>query len=276
MEKAVRDNAVDSTPGPETPALAAKSLVVGYGTEPVLHGVEVSIPAHTITALVGPNGCGKSTLVKTLAQQLTPTSGSVWVGDTPASTYSARQFARHVSFLPQQPVVPEGISVRDLIGFGRYPYTGAFARLTRADYTAIEHAAARTGVSEVLDAPATELSGGQRQRAWMAMTLAQEAPILLLDEPTTYLDPAHQLQTLNLIHDLRTDGKTVVMVLHDMTHAARFADRVIAMKDGRVYAAGTTTEILTPELVTTVFGVGCLMVEDPETGRKLPVPHTVR
>ncbi len=253
--------------------LSGVGLVVGYGGEPVLDGVDVAIPDGRVTALIGPNGCGKSTLLKTLGRQLRPSAGQARLGGADVGASSARAFAREVSFLPQQPVVPEGITVRELIAFGRYPFTGAFAALSEVDHRAVESAAARVGVAELLDAPATALSGGQRQRAWIAMTVAQEAGILLLDEPTTYLDPAHQLATLELVRGLNSEGRTVAMVLHDMTQAARFADHVIAMSDGAIVAEGEAGEVLTRDLVRDVFGVDCLMVRDPETGRELPIPH---
>ncbi|MFD5867947.1 ABC transporter ATP-binding protein [Corynebacterium sp. NPDC060344] len=253
--------------------LIAEGLVVGYGGAPVLDGVDVAIPKGRVTALIGPNGCGKSTLLRALGRQLRPSAGRAFVDGVDVGASSARDFARRLSFLPQQPTVPEGITVRELIGFGRYPFTGAFATLSADDHRAVESAAVRVGVGELLDEPAANLSGGQRQRAWIAMTVAQEAATLLLDEPTTYLDPAHQLASLELVRGLNAEGRTVVMVLHDMTQAARFADHVIAMSGGEIVASGAAAEVLTRELVRDVFGVDCLMVRDPDTGRDLPVPH---
>ncbi|WP_295626907.1 ABC transporter ATP-binding protein [uncultured Corynebacterium sp.] len=253
--------------------MSATGLVVGYGGAPVLDGVDVAIPHGRVTALIGPNGCGKSTLLRALGRQLRPSAGGAFIDGDDVGAVSARAFARRVSFLPQQPVVPESVTVRELIGFGRYPFTGAFAALSADDHRAVEAAAVRVGVGELLDEQATALSGGQRQRAWIAMTVAQEATTLLLDEPTTYLDPAHQLATLELVRGLNAEGRTVAMVLHDMTQAARFADHVIAMSDGGIVAEGDAERVLTRDLVRDVFGVDCLMVRDPDSGRELPIPH---
>lgn len=254
-------------------ALKAVGVSAGYGGTPVLDGVDIELPVGKVTALIGPNGCGKSTLLSVLGRQLSAQTGKVWIGSSDISALSSREFARRVSFLPQQLTVPEGISVRDLIGFGRYPYTGIFATLSREDRKIIEAAAERTGMLPFLDRPATELSGGQRQRAWVAMTMAQQSETLLLDEPTTFLDPSYQLAILDLVRELNEAGHTVAMVLHDMTQAARYADHIIAMRDGRVVASGLVDDVLTPQLVSEVFGVSCLMCTDPETGRNLPVPY---
>ncbi|WP_246815868.1 ABC transporter ATP-binding protein [Corynebacterium auriscanis] len=253
--------------------LSAEGITVGYGGPAILQDVSLTIPAGKITALIGPNGCGKSTLLRALGRQQPLSAGTVRLDGDPIRDLSARQFARRVAFLPQQPVTPEGVTVREVVAYGRYPYTGAFASLSAKDREAIELAAEKAGVKELLDSPATELSGGQRQRVWVAMTVAQQTPILLLDEPTTYLDPAHQISILDLVRDLNATGRTVVMVVHDMTHAARFADHIVAMRDGQVVAAGDTEEVMSAELVQAVFGIGCLTVKDPETGRVLPVPY---
>lgn len=258
------------------PVLAAHNLVVGYGAQPVVRDISAVVQPGKITALIGPNGCGKSTLLRALGRQLTPTSGQVTLGQQPVAQLRARDFARRVSFLPQQPTVPESISVRELISFGRYPYTGAWGTLREEDLNAVVTAAQRVDIAHLLDAPASELSGGQQQRVWIAMVLAQEADIALLDEPTTYLDPAHQLATLDLIARLNEEGTTIVMVLHDMTQAARYADNVIAMKDGSIRAQGPSEEVLTAQLIREVFGVESLMVRDPRTGRLLPVPQELR
>lgn len=253
--------------------LSAESITVGYGGPDILRDVDLRIPAGKITALIGPNGCGKSTLLRALGRQQPLSAGCVRLGEASIRDLSARQFARHVAFLPQQPVTPEGVTVREVIAYGRYPYTGAFASLSTRDHEAIERAAVKAGVEQLLDVPATELSGGQRQRIWVAMTVAQQTPVLLLDEPTTYLDPAHQIAILDLVRELNAAGRTVVMVVHDMTHAARFADHIVAMRDGQIVAAGETEAVMSAELVNEVFGISCLTVEDPETGRVLPVPY---
>ncbi|WP_342318158.1 ABC transporter ATP-binding protein [Corynebacterium mayonis] len=256
-----------------TDLLTASGLHVGYGDDPVVRGVDVTIAQGEITVFVGPNGSGKSTLLKALGRHLPPLQGQVSLGGRNIFTLRPREFARSVAFLPQEPTTPEGVTVREVIAYGRYPYTGPFAALRPRDHQAIVKAAETTGVSGLLDVPATDISGGQRQRVWVAMAVAQETPILLLDEPTTYLDPAHQLGILDQVVALKRTGRTIVMVLHDMTHAARFADNVVALDRGRVVAAGPAPEVLTVELVHEVFGVECLSVTDPDTGRVLPVPY---
>lgn len=255
------------------PALHAEAITVGYGGPDVLRDVSLQVPEGKITALIGPNGCGKSTLLRALGRQQPISKGQVYLGDRSIRKMSAREFARHVAFLPQQPVTPEGVSVREVIAYGRYPYTGAFASLGAEDHRAVEEAAERAGVTALLDIPATDLSGGQRQRVWVAMTVAQQTPVLLLDEPTTYLDPAHQIAILDLVRELNAAGRTIVMVVHDMTHAARFAHSIVAMRDGQVLAAGETEEVMSAQLVEELFGISCLEVKDPETGRTLPIPY---
>ncbi|OKL54837.1 iron-dicitrate transporter ATP-binding subunit [Bowdeniella nasicola] len=252
--------------------LAGHDITAGYGGVPVLSGVSVSIPPGRITALIGPNGCGKSTLLRVLARQLPPSCGVATLDGADCYGLAPRTFAAQVSFLPQQPTAPDGLTVRELISFGRYPYTGVLGTLTPRDIEAVEQAAERTGIADLLERDALALSGGQRQRVWIAMAIAQDSEILLLDEPTSFLDPAHQLAVMRLITQLHRDGKTIAMVLHDMTQAARFADHLIAMSDGEIIATGPVDKQLTPELVRRVFAVGCLMVNDPETGRALPVP----
>ncbi len=254
-------------------SLRADGITVNYGGPPVLQDVCLDIPTGKITALIGPNGCGKSTLLRALGRQQPIAHGQVFLGGDPIQKFSSREFARYVSFLPQQPVTPEGVTVREVIAYGRYPYTGAFGSLDRKDHTAIEQAASQAGVESLLDILATDLSGGQRQRVWVAMTVAQQTPILLLDEPTTYLDPAYQIEILDLVKELNATGRTVVMVVHDMTHAARFADHIIALKEGEVVAAGDTDQVMSSELVFEIFGIRCLQVQDPATGRMLPIPY---
>ena len=254
-------------------SLSCRGLCVGYGGPEILHDVDLDIEPGKVTALIGPNGCGKSTLLRALGRQQKPTSGEIILDGEPAAALSARAFARQLSFLPQDPTAPDGVTVREVIGYGRYPYTGAFAALRRADHEAVATAAEQAGIAHLLDEPARALSGGQRQRVFIAMTLAQDTPIVLLDEPTTYLDPAHQLAILDLVASLNEAGKTIVMVVHDMAHAARFADRVIAMVDGTILADGESEEIMTAELISRVFNVECLSVTDPKTGRVLPVPY---
>lgn len=262
-----------AAPAGRAAAITGRGVEVGYGGEAVVRGVDFSVPEGQVTALIGPNGCGKSTLLKALGRQLPLAGGEVEVRGEDLGARGRREYAREVSFLPQHPVAPEGVTVRELIGYGRYPYTGPLAAMRAADHEAVERAAAETGTTQLLGAQAAELSGGQRQRVFIAMTLAQDTPLILLDEPTTYLDPAHQLAILDLVTRLNAMGKTIVMVLHDMVQAARYADTVIAMRDGAVVAQGDTGEVVTPELVADIFGVRCIGVKDPATGRMLPVPY---
>lgn len=256
--------------------LTCEGITVGYGAEPILKDITVDIPEGKITALIGPNGCGKSTLLKTFGRQLRPQRGTVTLDERPLGEFGAREFARRLAFLPQQPTVPEGMSVRELIAFGRYPYTGAFASLGDDDHAAITKAAEHTGVSDFLDHSAMILSGGQKQRMWIAMTLAQQSTLMLLDEPTTFLDPAHQLAILELVSELNAKGRTIVMVVQDMAQAAKFSDHVIVMKNGTIVDHGPTAQTLTPELISRAFGINTLMVKDPETGRELPIAYGIQ
>ncbi|QOR45397.1 ABC transporter ATP-binding protein [Trueperella pecoris] len=251
------------------------NVSAGYGGPPVIRDIDLEIPSGKITALIGPNGCGKSTLLKTIGRQLGIEGGDICLGGRSIADFGTREFARRLSFLPQQPTVPEGMVARELIAFGRYPYTGAFASLAEEDHREIEEAASATRVLDYLDRPATQLSGGQRQRMWIAMTLAQQSSIMLLDEPTTFLDPAHQLAILDLVADLNRDGRTVVMVVHDMVHAAKYSDHVVVMKDGRILDSGPTKQTLDSDLIERAFGISAMMVTDPQTGRKLPIAYAV-
>ncbi|MGV9192347.1 ABC transporter ATP-binding protein [Arcanobacterium canis] len=254
-------------------ALRCAHVCAGYGAELVLHDVSCEIPAGKVTALIGPNGCSKSTLLKVLGKQLSQSAGTVEMAGEPIASLTARQFARSLSFLPQQPTVPEGMSVRELIAFGRYPYTGAFANLKDADYQIIDAAARQTGVEHLLDRSAVTLSGGQRQRMWIAMTLAQRTDIMLLDEPTTFLDPAHQLAVLDLVRELNQEGHTIVMVVHDMIHAAKYSDYLVVMNEGKIVDQGPTQSTLDSRLIDQAFGLASMMVTDPVTGRNLPVAY---
>lgn len=260
---------------PRENVLGCSAVSAGYGGDLIVKNVSLDVPAGKVTALIGPNGSGKSTLLKVLGRQLRPAKGRVELAGRDITKYGAREFARQLAFLPQQPVVPEGMSVRELIAFGRYPYAGAFASLTANDHAMIRSAAQQTGIEGYLDASALALSGGQKQRMWIAMTLVQDTDILLLDEPTTFLDPAHQLAVLDLVQELNARGKTIVMVVHDMAHAAKYSDYVAVLKDGRIVEYGDTQETLTPELVAKAFGISAIMVTDPATGRSLPFAYGI-
>ncbi|MCI1864851.1 MAG: ABC transporter ATP-binding protein [Bifidobacterium sp.] len=236
--------------------LSARNLGLGYGGHTVIDDLDVDIPHHQIGAIIGPNGCGKSTLLKAFARLLRPSRGEVSLDGRPLSSYSTRHIATTIGILPQSPQAPEGIAIGDLVARGRHPYHGFAGGWTREDDRAVAHALTVTGLADLADRPLDEVSGGQRQRAWIALTLAQETDILLLDEPTTYLDIAYQLDVLDLLADLnRQEGVTIVMVLHDLNMAARYSDWILAMKDGERKAYGAPRDVITEEIVREVFAV---------------------
>ncbi|HEY0186681.1 MAG TPA: ABC transporter ATP-binding protein [Cellulomonas sp.] len=253
--------------------LRAAGITVGYGGVAVIEGLDTEIPDGEITAILGPNACGKSTLLRALARLNRVDPGAVLLDGTDIRRLATRDVARRIGLLPQSSVVPPAITVRDLVARGRYPHQGPLRRWGVQDEAARSRAMADAGVDDLADRPVDELSGGQRQRAWIAMVLAQETGILLLDEPTTYLDVAHQVELLDLCLRFRRDrGTTIVAVLHDLNQAFRYADRVVMMKDGRVVAAGPPAQVADAELVRDVFGLPCLVIPDPVTGTPLVVP----
>lgn len=258
----------------------AKGLVAGYDGKRILDGVSLQIPSNRISVIIGANACGKSTLLKTLARLIRPISGEVLLDGRSIHEIPTKQLARVIGLLPQSPVVPEGIKVADLIGRGRYPHQSFFGTWSRQDEQAVAEAMEIMNITELADRYMDELSGGQRQRVWIGMVLAQQTDILLLDEPTTYLDITHQIEILDLLTDLnRKYGKTIVMVLHDINLAARYADYLFAMRQGRLVAAGKPSEVITGQLIKDVFGMDCAVVEDPVSGAPSVVPvgrHHVR
>jgi iron complex transport system ATP-binding protein len=254
--------------------LATTKLVLGYDGAAIIDGLDVRIPAGQITALIGPNGCGKSTLLRGLARLLKPRGGAVYLDGTAITKLPTKELARQLGILPQSPVAPEGLTVRDLVAQGRYPHQRWFQQWSREDEEMTQRALQITNMIELADRPVDALSGGQRQRAWIAMTLAQHTATLLLDEPTTFLDMAHQIEVLHLLHDLnRRAGRTIVMVLHDLNHAARYADYVIAMAAGRIVSQGSPQEVVTPAMLRDVFGVEAEIIADPRTGAPLCIPY---
>ncbi|WP_410614840.1 ABC transporter ATP-binding protein [Amycolatopsis sp. lyj-109] len=256
-----------------TPSLRVRDLRVAYDDRLVIDGLDLDIPPGKITAIVGPNACGKSTLLRTLARLLTPKSGTVYLDGRSIQDLPTRQVAQRLGILPQSPVAPEGMTVADLVGRGRAPHQSWWRQWSTSDESAVHAALAATSMTDLADRPVDELSGGQRQRAWIAMAVAQGTPVLLLDEPTTYLDLAHQIDVLDLVVDLnRADGRTVVMVLHDLPQACRYADHVIAMKAGRVVASGEPASVITEELVEEVFDVRCQVSSDPVSGTPMVIP----
>ncbi|MFE6864897.1 ABC transporter ATP-binding protein [Nocardia sp. NPDC057668] len=253
--------------------LRADRVRLGYRGRTISDQLSVDIPDGAFTVIIGPNACGKSTLLRALARLLAPESGAVLLDGRAITSYPAKEVARRIGLLPQTSIAPEGIRVADLVARGRYPHQSLLRQWSRADEEAVAAAMAATGVSELSARAVDELSGGQRQRVWIAMVLAQDTPVVLLDEPTTYLDIAHQIQLLDLCRKLnRESGRTVVAVLHDLNHAFRYADHLIAMKDGAVVAAGSPRRIVTAGLVREVFALGCRIIDDPETGAPLVIP----
>lgn len=254
------------------PRLSAESLSLAYGTRAVVHGVDLVVPEQAFTAIVGPNACGKSTLLRALARLMKPVAGSVLFDGRDIHCLPTVQVARVLGLLPQSQVVPEGLRVRDLVGRGRFPHQSFLKRWSDADEQAVRRAMHLAGVTSLADRSVDELSGGQRQRAWLATVLAQEPAVVLLDEPTTYLDLPHQLDVLDLCIDMKRQGRTVVVALHDLNLAARYATHMVAMRDGRIIASGTPADVITPEVIDETFDMACRIIDDPETGTPMVVP----
>jgi iron complex transport system ATP-binding protein len=253
--------------------LVGEDLCLAYDQREVTSHLSVAIPPGKITVVVGPNACGKSTLLRALARLLRPKRGAVLLDGTSIHRLPTREVATMLGILPQSPVAPDGITVADLVGRGRYPHQRWIRSWTAEDRAAVDGALAATATVDIAGRPVDELSGGQRQRVWIAMTLAQGTDLLLLDEPTTYLDLAHQVEVLDLLVDLnQREGRTIVLVLHDLNHACRYAHHLIAMRDGEIVAEGTPDAIVTPQLVTDVFGLPCHVITDPVAGTPMVVP----
>ncbi|CAL9506431.1 ABC transporter ATP-binding protein [Streptomyces sp. enrichment culture] len=257
--------------------LTARGLTLAYEDRTVVEDLDLEIPHGKVTVVVGPNACGKSTLLRALGRLLKPRRGAVLLDGTELADLPTRRIAQVIGLLPQTPVPPEGITVADLVARGRQPHQKWWQQWSETDERTVAEAMERTGVAELAARPVDELSGGQRQRVWIAMALAQDTDILLLDEPTTYLDIAHQVEVLDLVRQLNLErGRTVVAVLHDLNQAARYADHIVAMRAGRIVAQGTPAEVVTAELVREVFGLASVVVPDPVTGDPLVVPGPPR
>lgn len=268
---AARDAPMPDAAPPGGSRLHVEAATIGYDKRVISRGLSVSIPDRSFTVIVGPNACGKSTLLRGLSRLLKPSDGQVILDGADINSFKTKEVARRIGLLPQTSIAPDGITVADLVARGRYPYQGFIRQWTEDDEQAVLRAMDQTAVTDLSGRLVDELSGGQRQRVWVAMALAQHADILLLDEPTTFLDVTHQIELLELFTDLNHVGHTMVAVLHDLNHAARFGTHLIAMKDGAVVAEGAPSEIVTAELVEGVFGLRCLVVSDPVVG----TPHVV-
>jgi iron complex transport system ATP-binding protein len=260
-----------------THILRADAVNLAYDGRRVVDDLSLALPPGQITAIVGANACGKSTLLRALARLLVPRAGAVYLDGHDIARLPTRDVATRVGLLAQLPIAPEGLRVGDLVAHGRYPHQRWFRQWSPDDERAVRAALAATGTSDLADRPVDELSGGQRQRAWIAMALAQDTPIMLLDEPTTFLDIAHQVEILDLLAGLNeTEGRTIALVLHDLNHACRYAHHLVAMAGGRIVAEGPPADVVTPAMVKTVFNLDCLIIPDPITGTPLVIPSGTR
>lgn len=266
-----------TTTSPTAPQLRAENINLAYDGDLIIEGLTTTIPEGEITIIIGANGCGKSTLLRSLSRLMKPKSGSVFLGDLEIDKRSTKEVAKLLGLLPQGPSAPEGVTVGDLVRRGRFPHQRMFNQWSTSDADAVGEALALTNLTELEHRAIDELSGGQRQRAWIAMALAQDTPLMLLDEPTTYLDIAHQVEVLDLLAELNeSDGRTIVMVLHDLNQACRYATHIVAMADKNIVAAGTPQDVITAELIEAVFGISVGVIKDPMTGTPLCLPLSRR
>lgn len=254
-------------------SLSTQSVTLGYDQTIITNNLSIDIPEGKFSIIVGPNGCGKSTLLRALSRLLPPKSGQVRLNSQDIHALPTREVAKILGLLPQTAIAPDGIKVVDLVARGRFPHQKWFQPWREQDQIAVESAMKATGIMEFAQHHVDQLSGGQKQRVWVAMALAQETPLLLLDEPTTYLDIAHQIELMDLFQDLnRLQGHTMVAVLHDLNHACRYADNLIAMKEGKIITSGAPKDVVTEALIEDVFGLPCIIMEDPVSGTPLIIP----
>lgn len=259
------------------PILTARKLTLAYQGNSIVNELDLAIPSGKVTVLIGPNGCGKSTLLKGLARLLKPKVGTVYLNSVSLAKLPTKKIAKDLGILPQNPIPPEGLTVRELVAQGRYPHQTWLQQWSSEDEQITEQALLTTGMVELADRPLNTLSGGQRQRAWIAMVLAQNTDILLLDEPTTFLDLAHQVELLDLLYELnQTRGRTIVMVLHDLNQACRYADYLVVIRNGEVYTHGIPEVVITEKTIKEVFGLESKIVSDPVTGTPLCIPLSRR
>ncbi|MFF7291762.1 ABC transporter ATP-binding protein [Microbacterium sp. NPDC008134] len=256
--------------------LSGRDLRLGYASLTIVDRLSIDLPPGGFTVIIGPNGCGKSTLLRALGRMIVPRAGSVTIDGTDLASLRTRQVARRIALLPQAPVAPSAITVADLVARGRNPHQSLLRQWSADDERVVDEALREVGMHDQADRLVEELSGGQSQRVWIAMTLAQQTPVLLLDEPTTYLDVAHQIDVLDLCSRLHAAGRTLVAVLHDLNLAARYASHVVAMRDGAIVVEGDPAVVFTPDNLRRVFDLDALVLEDPETGRPLVVPRDQR
>ncbi|MEV7776944.1 ABC transporter ATP-binding protein [Kitasatospora sp. NPDC088351] len=261
-----------STDSGTAPRLEASALTLGHDRTTVVHELDLRLPSRQVTVIVGPNGCGKSTLLSGLARTLAPRSGAVLLDGKPLPSLSTRAIARIIGLLPQSATAPDGLTVRDLVRYGRQPHQGLLRQWSAGDAEAVERALTAADLHDLADRPLDTLSGGQRQRAWIAMAVAQDTDILMLDEPTSALDMGHALEVLEMVRGLADRGRTVILVLHDLTTACRYADHMVAMRDGRVAAQGAPRDIVTPDLVRELYGVESAILTDPVHGTPVVCP----
>lgn len=254
--------------------ITTDSLNISYGSIDIVKDLNLKIPKGKITTIIGSNGCGKSTVLKTIARILTPKSGDIYINEKSIKEQSSKELAKTMAVLPQSPQAPNGLTVEELIGYGRFPHQKGFGKLKKEDKEVIQWALEATGLIEFRERDIEDLSGGQRQRAWIAMALAQQTDILILDEPTTYLDLAHQLEILNLLKELNEkQGTTIVMVIHELNNAARFADYMIGMKSGKIACEGTAYEVMTKENLRELFNIDAEIVQDPRNNKPVCVTY---
>lgn len=254
--------------------IRTKDLNISYGNLDIVKDLNLEIPKGKITTIIGANGCGKSTILKTLARIIKPKSGSIYINNKELNSQDSKELAKAMAVLPQSPQAPNGLTVEELISYGRFPHQKGFGKLKDEDKDIINWALEKTRILEFRDRPIEALSGGQRQRAWIAMALAQETDILLLDEPTTYLDLAHQLEVLKLLEELnKKEGRTIVMVIHELNNAARFADHMIGVKKGKIVCQGTAHEVMTKENLKEIFNIDAEIVNEPKSGKPVCITY---